>query len=277
MMSNLKLIYVILFVCVPYIFANSLVLGTWNVRYANTQDSIDGNGWGKRLNKIVDMVRFYDFDILLLQEPDSNQVRDVASRLIGYDLIKTDSSSYHPIFYKKEKINLSEMGQFWFSEDGTSHAKGWDARYPRFCSWARMEYDNRSFYVFNAHWDHKGREARKASAKLALTEIEKIAGQNMAIFAGDLNTDTDSSPYNTLKESPLLEDSKDLAKISYMPNRTFTLFNVNDYAGWQLDHIFVTPIMSILKYGILDDRYYDGRRWRYPSDHLPVMIRFEVK
>lgn len=257
--------------------AAPVTLATWNIRYANAKDSSEGNGWHVRVQKIVDVVRFYDFDVLAVQEPDSNQVRDLASLLPEYDYVQTDSVYFHPIFYKRGMFTPVESGMFWYSQSGVPAEKGWDARYVRFCSWVNLEYEGQNFYVFNSHWDHKGRNARKESAKLALTQVKRIAGPERIVFTGDLNTDTDSPPYNTLKESTLLEDSKDLALVRYMPNKTFTAFNVNAYAGWQLDHIFVNPQLRIMKYGILNDRYHDGEKWRYPSDHLPVMIKFNME
>ena len=35
--------------------------------------------------------------------------------------------------------------------------------------------------------------------------------------------------------------------------------------------------VMILRYGVLNERYYDGKKWRYHSDHLPIMVDLEYK
>ena len=43
-------------------------VATYNLRYANHGDSVNGNGWGQRLPVIAQLIRFHDFDIFGTQE-----------------------------------------------------------------------------------------------------------------------------------------------------------------------------------------------------------------
>ena len=281
-MQNKRFLFA--FILVAFAFfqtaqAERITFATWNIRFANAEDSLAGNAWSVRVDKIAEMVHYFDFDILVVQEPDSQQVVDLAAHLPEYTYIQTDSAQIHPIYFKKSKFKSLKSGQFWYSESGLPGEKGWDARHVRFCSWVNLKRGNKKFFVFNSHWDNAGKEARNESAKVALAQVEKIAGRNRVIFAGDMNTQADSKAVTHLNSTKLLKDAKELAQVKFIPSGggSFTDFNVNGKADRQIDHISVTPSIPVYKYGILDNRYHDGKEWRYPSDHFPVVIELELK
>lgn len=262
----------ILFLC-NYLFAKELIYATWNVRYANSKDSINGDGWEKRVPVIADMAHFYDFDILSVQEPDLNQVADLAALLPEYDYVQTNSRYFHPIFYKKGMFSVLDSGMFWYSESGEPGSIGWNASQKRFCSWVKFSNGNDTLFVFNGHWDHKSWEARKESAKLTIKKIKEIAGKGKVVFSGDLNVEPKKEPYNTLRRSSVIEDSRVIAKYVYASNNSFNGFDAETYGRWHIDYVFVSPSFNVMKYGVLNDCYYDGNKWRHPSDHSPVMIK----
>jgi len=279
-MLNKRFLFALIFIAAALFqtaYAERITFATWNIRFANADDSAAGNAWSVRVQKIAEMVHYFDFDILVIQEPDSNQVEDLAALLPEYSYVKTDSVKIHPIYYKKSKFKVKKFGQFWYSENGEPWKLGWDAKHPRFCSWVNLRRGKKSFFVFNSHWDHIGKESRNQSARIAIDQVKKIAGRYRVIFAGDLNTQADSKAITYLNSTSLLKDSKELAKVKRIPSGTFTAFKVNDKAERQIDHISVTPSIPVYKYGVLDNRYYDGKEWRYPSDHFPVVIEFELK
>ena len=272
----LKTLLVALAFFVQIANAEQLIYATWNIRYANAKDSANGDGWGKRVSKIADVIHFYDFDIITVQEPNRNQVVDLANLLPEYDFVLTDSSYFHPIFFKKDVFRMSDFGTFWYSESGKPE-KGWEASQIRFCSWVKLFVNGKALYVFNAHWDHKSWPARVESAKLTVKKIEKIAGNEMAIFSGDMNVEPNKGPYNTMQRSNVITDSRKIAKYVYAPNNSFNGFDVDGYGRWQIDYVFVSPNIPVEKYGILNERYYDEGKWRYPSDHLPVMVKLRME
>ena len=280
-MQNKRFLFVIILVALAFVqtaLAERITFATWNIRFANEEDSIAGNAWSVRAEKIAELTHFYDFDILVVQEPDSQQVLDLAALLPEYTYIQTDSVKIHPIYFKKDKFKAIKSGQFWYSESGIPGEKGWDARHVRFCSWVNLRRNKKRFFVFNSHWDNIGKEARNQSGKMALEQVKKVAGNYRAIFAGDMNTQADSKAVTALNSSNVLKDAKELAKLKYIPTTgSFNGFDVNDKAERQIDHISVTPSIPVYKYGILDNRYHDGTKWRYPSDHFPVVIEFELK
>jgi len=279
-MQNKRFLFVIILVALAFVqtaLAERITFATWNIRYASEEDSLAGNAWSVRAEKIAEMVHYFDFDILVVQEPDSQQVLDLAALLPEYTYIQTDPGKIHPIYFKKDKFKAVKSGQFWYSESGVPGEKGWDAKHVRFCSWVNLRRNKKRFFVFNSHWDNAGKEARNQSANVALEQVKKIAGRNRVIFAGDMNTQADSKAVTTLNSTNLLKDAKDLAKMKRIPAGSFTNFDVNAISDRQIDHISVTPSIPVYKYGVLDNRYHDGKTWRYPSDHFPVVIEFELK
>lgn len=62
------------------VFASSLsatermVVATYNIRYANSGDSINGNGWRQRSPYIAQLVQFHGFDIFGTQEGKYHQL-----------------------------------------------------------------------------------------------------------------------------------------------------------------------------------------------------------
>ena len=68
LLRNLLLAFL---VCLSSLFADEpLKFATWNLRYANAKDSIEGNGWNKRIQPIANAIRSKDLDVVNLQEMD---------------------------------------------------------------------------------------------------------------------------------------------------------------------------------------------------------------
>ena len=99
-MQNKRFLFVIILVALAFVqtaLAERITFATWNIRYASEEDSLAGNAWSVRAEKIAEMVHYFDFDILVVQEPDSQQVLDLAALLPEYTYIQTDPGKIHPI------------------------------------------------------------------------------------------------------------------------------------------------------------------------------------
>lgn len=278
-----------------------LVVASYNIRNANSGDSIKGNGWHQRGPAIVDLVRYHDFDIWGSQEVFNRQLVDLLDGLdeyahvgVGRDDGKT-AGEYSPIFYKKDKFEVLQSGTFWLSTETDYPNKGWDAVLPRICSWAEFKSkENKSkIWFFNLHMDHVGVEARKESAKLVLSKIEQMVKKGeIVIFTGDFNVDQNNESYKLLEASDLLKDSFEAAEIRYANTGTFNAFNPNLKTDSRIDHIFVSPEVKVVRYGVLTDTYraplpngksikdsnfpkevsLEEYEARLPSDHFPVRV-----
>lgn len=284
--------------------AETMVVATFNIRNANGGDSISGNGWGQRYPYIAQMVQFHGFEIFGTQEGKYHQLQDLKAAMPGYDYIGVgrddgkQAGEFSAIFYKTDRFEVLEHGDFWLSPETDHPNKGWDAALPRICTWGKFKEKNSGFefIYFNLHMDHIGVQARSESAKLILQKVKEQPSHIPVILSGDFNVDQTNESYALLNNSGVMRDAYEMADLRYTPNGTFNGFHPDRMTTSRIDHIFLSDDFQVLKYGILTDTYrtpveesaekekngnfpkevsmqkYEARM---PSDHFPVMIVVE--
>lgn len=275
--------------------AQTMTFATYNIRNANAGDSTNGNGWGQRYPYIAEMVRFHGFDLFGTQEGKYHQLEDLKAAMPGYEYIGVarddgkQKGEYSAIFYRTEKFEVLDHGDFWLSTITDRPNKGWDAALPRICTWGkfRERQTGFTFLFFNLHMDHIGVQARSESAKLILQKMKEFPEKLPAVLTGDFNVDQNNESYALLDNSGIMRDSYQIADFRYAPNGTFNNFNPNQCTDKRIDHLFLTKEFKVKKYGILTDTYRmenlesTDQKSKYiartPSDHFPVMIVVEVK
>lgn len=296
-------LFIILMLAVP---AQEMLVGSYNIRYENWNDSVNGNVWAKRCQVICDQVNFMNPLIFGTQEVLYNQLQDLQQGLDGYDYIgigRDDGErggEYEAIFYKKDLLTLLDSGNFWLSETPEKPGLGWDAACIRICTWgkfqvnAKKKKDRTTFYFFNLHMDHVGVVARREAAKLVVARIQEIANDARVILTGDFNVDQTNEIYNIFTDSGLLKDSYETARIRFAENGTFNAFKTEYFTTSRIDHVFVSPAITVEAYGVLTNSYWTKNQisdealkasdapqeiWfsnttrRNPSDHYPVFVK----
>jgi endonuclease/exonuclease/phosphatase family metal-dependent hydrolase len=266
--------------CMIITNAQEYTIGTYNLRYDNPRDS--GNLWVDRAPVVINLIRFHDFDVLGTQEGLKKQLDDISNALPEYTRYGKgrddggDKGEHSAIYFKKDKFNVLKKGDFWLSQTPDKPSLGWDATCcNRICSWVQLE-DKKSkkrFYFFNAHFDHQGKQARVESGKLMLQKIKEIAGNEPAIFTGDLNGDHNSEWYQTVANSSALKDTYRQVKYPYANNASFNAFGSSKNRTEIIDHIFTTRHFEVEKWGVLTDTYFG----KFPSDHFPVLVKVKLK
>lgn len=281
--------------------AQQMMVGTFNIRYKNANDSLNGNVWSKRCQVICDQVNFMSPDIFGAQEVIYGQLQDFKKGLDGYDYIgigRDDgerAGEHEAIFYKTDKVKLLDHGDFWLSETPEKPGLGWDAVCIRICTWGKFSMDETVFYYFNLHMDHVGVVARREAAKLVVSKIREIAQGAPVILTGDFNVDQTNEIYTIFTQSGLLKDSYDAARIRFAENGTFNAFKTEYYTTSRIDHVFVSPALNVEAYGVLTNSYwtpdeldetlkssdapqeitFDNYVRRNPSDHYPVFVKLK--
>jgi len=153
-------------------------VASYNIRMDTQSDSL--NAWEYRKDKVNALIRFYDMDIFGTQEGFLHQLQDMARMTeyayfgSGRDDGKT-AGEHSAIFYRKDRFELLETGDFWLSETPDVPGKGWDATCcNRICSWGKLKEKStgKTFYVFNVHFDHQGVVARQESGKLMIKKMQ---------------------------------------------------------------------------------------------------------
>lgn len=296
----------LLLVAAVAVSAQNLFVGSYNIRYQNQSDASHGNGWEQRCPRVCGIVNFEQPDIFGAQEVLYPQLQDMLRTLDGYGYIGVgrddgkQGGEYAAIFYKKDHIRLIRHSQFWLAEDTTRPNLGWDAACIRICTWGEFE-DTRTklrFFFFNLHMDHIGIVARRESAKLVVKKIKEIAGKAPVVLTGDFNVDQHNEIYDIFTQSGILKDSYTAARLRYAENGTFNNYNSNAVSDSRIDHVFVSPSVSVDNYAMLTDCYWTAPGpqdkvdftpdpqeeiqfrpavRRTPSDHYPVFVKLKVK
>lgn len=280
-------------------------VASYNLRQANHSDSLAGNGWGKRYPVIAQIIQYHGFDIFGTQECFLHQLKDMEASLPGYAHIGIgredgkDQGEHSAIFYRTDKFELVEHGDFWLSETPDVPSKGWDAVLPRICSWGHFKCKDSGFefLFFNLHMDHVGKKARVESAYLVQRKMKELGkGRELpAILTGDFNVDQTHPSYTALVSQGVLCDSYEKADFRYATNGTFNNFCPSSFSLSRIDHVFVSPSFHVIRYGVLTDTYRSPKKedkrinprdcpndislndydTRTPSDHFPVKVELE--
>ncbi|KAL0085736.1 Endonuclease/exonuclease/phosphatase [Phycomyces blakesleeanus] len=161
--------------------------------------------WSIRKWKIADTILLYSPDIVGIQEPVLHQVTDLESLLNDeYEWVGAgrndgkEEGEYCAVFYKRESVTVESWALHWLSETPTvPGSKGWDASHPRIVTQVEFKRnDGSQFTLLNAHFDHKGIEARKGAADFLLKHTKDI--QKVVVLLGDFNSPEDDPAYLSL-------------------------------------------------------------------------------
>lgn len=246
---------------------------SYNIRLNVASDGI--NAWPNRKDNVKALVKFYDTDILCVQEALPEQFDELLANTdfdvvgVGRDDGKR-KGEFSAIYFNKKRFVKKDGGTFWLSPTPDVPSKGWDAALNRICSWVKL-YDRsnkKEFIVFNTHYDHIGVQARIESAKLIKQKIQQIAPTLPVVFTGDLNVTPETEAIATIKS--FLTDSKEVSiEPPYGPTGTFNAFKWDSPLKDKIDYIFVNKEFKVQKFAVLSD----SKDQRYYSDHLPVFAK----
>jgi endonuclease/exonuclease/phosphatase family metal-dependent hydrolase len=257
----------------------SVKVMSFNIRTIAPTDGLDY--WSFRKGEVAGLINRHAPDVAGLQEVYPIQARALKKRLPDYEWFGAPREDGEKIgemcavFYRRERLHLLEQGTFWLSKDPDQvGSRSWDAAFPRVVTWGKFK-DKKSgavFYVFNTHFDHQGKKARKESARILAERLRAVAGDLPAVVTGDFNASDDSIPYRTITAA--LEDSRLTALSPPLgPEGTSRGFRLDSKVGRRIDYIFVTPGVKVTEHAVLDDTYGKGRR---PADHMPVLVSVEI-
>jgi endonuclease/exonuclease/phosphatase family metal-dependent hydrolase len=271
----LNLLLAVLFATV--IYSQDLQVMTFNIRYNNPGDSL--NAWPLRKDILASQVLFHEVQLLGVQEALHGQIVDLKERLPNFKTIGIgrdggEKGEYSAIFYDSTRLQALGSATFWLSlTPEVVASKSWDAAITRIVTWARFRdrKTGKTFFAFNTHFDHIGKEARRESAKLLLQKVASIAGTTPAIITGDFNASPTDEPIRIImdKRDPLhLTDTKEIsATPHYGPTGTFNGFGPKERDDQPIDYIFIKGPWKVKKHATLSQTW----SGRFASDHFAVL------
>jgi endonuclease/exonuclease/phosphatase family metal-dependent hydrolase len=258
--------------------ADTLRVMAFNVRLGVADDGEDS--WEHRKALVARTVQDFDPDLLGTQETWRFQADYLLEQLPGRAYVgwprqpgNEEDGEECAILYREARFERLDAGQFWLSETPDVPAsRSWDSSLPRIVTWVRLRDRRRpgAEVVFvNTHFDHRGAEARRESARLVRARLEEMAPRGAWILAGDFNAGEDSAPYEVLVGERATLKVVDSYRVVHPQRRegegTFNGFR-GRRSGPRIDWVLHGAAFETLAAAI-DRTEEDGR---YPSDHFPV-------
>ena len=259
---------------------NTIEVMSFNIRLGSVDDG--ENHWNIRKDKVKDLINYYEADFVGLQEAQKLQINYLLENNSLYSFLGKprddgENSEFSCIFYLKNKYKVLEQNTFWLSETPEKSTKSWDAAYPRIVTYALFENlkTKKKVWVLNTHFDHVGIVARQKSAEIILKKIKELQSKKNypAILTGDFNSQEKDAWMKPLFEN-LQEARSNCVTKPYADKGTWNGFNFKEKPTEQIDFIFSSKKNTIVKkYRTITD-FYD---FKYPSDHLPIIAKIELK
>lgn len=252
---------------------------TFNIRYDNPDDG--ENAWPVRKQYVSEIIKRNNVDFLGIQEGLKNQVDYLAEELSNYSWIGIgrddgkEAGEYSAVFYRKDKFDKLESNTFWLSETPWKPGLGWDAVCNRIVTWGKFK-DKKTgkiFYIFNTHFDHRGKLARKNSALLIKRTIDSLCSGEPVIITGDFNSSIGSEPYRILTSSKgnnkyVFDNSENISSVKHDgPDGTSNRFDTGKNPTGPIDFVFVSKGIKVISHKTISSEFNN----HYPSDHFPVL------
>lgn len=254
---------------------SELIVGTFNIHYLSPRQN--RMLWDDRRDAVVEALRLGDADVIGFQEMETfvgghwnrenRQLEWVLRHFPDYAVTAYGDPrlypSTQPILYRKDRFEALEQGFFFFSPTPERiYSRPWHGRFPAFCSWSRL-YDrtaDRSFYLYNLHFDHSSLRNRLRSARLV---AERIAArehkEDGVIVLGDFNAPRLFRPVRIVAENNL----------TVAPSRGSTFhFNRGINLLPAIDHVLFSAEFGHRSTAPIRGRF----KASWPSDHYPVFV-----
>lgn len=169
--------------------------------------------------------------------------------------------STQPIFYRRDRLDLTDQGWFFFSETpDVIYSRTFDGSYPAFASWAEFRTEaGTSLRVVNVHFDAGSGSNRIRSAELVAERLAPLLARGTPVLLlGDLNARLGAPTVDILAEAGLT--FADVPGATFHFNRGINVFGA-------IDHVALGPGIA-LEGGpwVLRERFAGD----WPSDHYPV-------
>lgn len=253
---------------------------SFNVRLGVADDGADS--WEHRKGLLARTIQDFDPDLLGTQETWDFQAEYLLEQLPGRTYVGwvrhpgSDDGEQCGILFRAARFERVDAGQFWLSETPTvPGSKSWDSSLPRVVTWVELrdkQGAERRLFFFNTHFDHRGPDARRESARLLRARLRELGPSDAWVLTGDFNCPEASPPYEIL-----VGDGGDGLTVvdSYRathPRReegegTFSAFTGKrggDRIDWVLHSLHFETVSAAI-----DRTEEDGR---FPSDHYPVTV-----
>jgi endonuclease/exonuclease/phosphatase family metal-dependent hydrolase len=255
-----------------------LTLVTCNIRFDNPADG--PNAWPHRRFLLAKILLSHAPDVIATQEGRLEQLKDLESILVDYDLVDSHRSwigerMYPSFFIKKNQFEIITSGDIWLSETPEiAGSKSFNSAFPRLFTYLKFQPVNsaQNLFLVNTHFDHVKSQTRVEQAKVLASEVRRFWSNDCPVVVmGDFNDSPESEVRRTVVSGfPGLQDSWKL--YNSQEETSHHSFQGEMQNGARIDWLLVDEKLKVLS-SKMDKSQENGL---YPTDHFPVITRIKL-
>ncbi|MGN0007954.1 MAG: endonuclease/exonuclease/phosphatase family protein [Alistipes sp.] len=264
---------------------------TCNIRITGLPaDEKDGVRWDDRKQTMVECIRKYHPDIIMMQEVIYDSYAYCKKEFsdyfpFGFEGPEMDkyTEGYHfigknVIFFRRDRYEFISAGCYWLSE--TPEIGGsisWGTNRARHCNWVRVK-DKRTgkeMRLLDLHLDHKVQEAKENQAKVVVREAAQYGDDFPQILCGDFNSKKHSPQVRHFIDNgwhDAYDDLHDGKEFGYTAHNFMGDNRPYKPTHGRIDYIMTRGKATALSCEVLKDR----PKGIYPSDHYFMLAEIEV-
>jgi endonuclease/exonuclease/phosphatase family metal-dependent hydrolase len=242
---------------------------------------------------ILGVLRRYSPDLIGLQEVMAPNVEFYRQHLsdyddeIGQEYGEEEVPGYCAILWKKERFELLESGNFWFSRTPDVRSSDWGVEYPLGATWVRLQDKLTGIQLLHLNTQFEdgswGEQSRQGSSRLIVERMAHLAQDIPVILTGDFNCNPWSAAYNHFLANGYTDTYRAAGNADSVDSSTFHGFAGRQYFAlewgaelfWRVDWILTrdgTRRLQTSSSTIVQD----AAPPIYPSDHYPVVSELVV-
>ncbi|MBQ6583717.1 MAG: endonuclease/exonuclease/phosphatase family protein [Alistipes sp.] len=261
-----------------------------NIRITGLADDANTpNEWDNRKEYMIDVIRSYKPDVVMMQEVIYDSYAYCKKELkeyfaFGFEGPEMDpyTEGYHligknVIFLRKDRYELVSAGCYWLSDDPViAGSISWNTNRARHANWVRVidKKSGKQLRLIDIHLDHKSKEAKVNQAKLIVREAAQYQEDFPQIICADFNSRKSDEQVVQFTTNGWT-DCYDALHNGVEYGRTAHAFKGKNHPkpGARIDYILTKGAAKALSCQVLTDH----RGEVYPSDHYFMLAEIIVE
>ena len=248
---------------------------SFNIRYGTAKDG--DNHWKFRKNQLLQLLKVTSPAVIGLQEVLKFQLDEIMAMLPEYEMIGVSregnwEDEFSAILYNAKEFSPKKTNTYWLSDTPEVPSKGWGNDIMRIVSWAELKHiaSDKSFYFYNAHFDHISQVSREKGSGQLLNVIKKRDHAYPVVITGDFNAGEDNEAIKMLNKGGYADAFRVLHPNEALVGTFNGFTGVSDQD--KIDFVFVGKNIEVKK-STIDRSNINGK---YPSDHYPVTASIKL-
>ena len=175
-----------------------------NIRITGLEaDEVDGRRWDDRKHYMIEVIRSYNPDVVMMQEVIYDSYAFCKEQLSDYFAFGFEGPEMDPytegyhligknvIFFSKSRYELVSAGCYWLSEEPVMAGSiSWGTTRARHANWVRVldRKTGKQMRLIDIHLDHMSKEAKVNHAKMIVREAAQYQEDFPQIICADFNS-----------------------------------------------------------------------------------------